>query len=180
MNKISEQISNTNKAGVDTFMTFANASFAGAERLTALNLNVARNLIEASTAKTRALLAVKDVKALVALQKSLAQPDTAKATTYTRRVYEITTQTQEALSQAVEAKVAELNKNLDLALDEAVKTAPVGSDLAVNALRSVISAASSAYDSMNKVTKQATEIADANLAVAAAAIIRKKAAHKAA
>lgn len=180
MNKISEQISNTNKAGVDTFMTFANASFAGAERLAALNLNLARNFFEDSTASTRALLAVKDVEALVALQKSLTHPDTEKATTYTRRVYEITTQTQEALSQAVEAKVAELNKNLDLALDEAVKTAPVGSDLAVNALRSVISAANSAYDSMNKVTKQATEIADANLAVAAAAIIRKKAAHKAA
>ena len=180
MNKISEQISNTNKAGVDTFMTFANASFAGAERLAALNLNLARNFFEDSTARTRALLAVKDVEALVALQKSLAQPDTEKATIYTRRVYEIATQTQEALTQAVEAKVAELNRNVDLALDEAVKTAPVGSDLAVNALRSVISAANSAYDSMNKVTKQATEIADANLAVATAAVIRKKGAHKAA
>jgi hypothetical protein len=117
---------------------------------------------------------------LVALQKSLAKPDTEKAADYTRRVYEIATQTQEALSHVVEAQVAELNKNLGLALDEAVKTAPAGSDLAVNALRSVISAANSAYDSMSKAAKQASEIAEANLAVAAAAVTPKKAARKAA
>ena len=40
MYNVSEQISNTNKAGVETFMTIANATFAGAERLAALNLNI--------------------------------------------------------------------------------------------------------------------------------------------
>jgi phasin family protein len=180
MNKVSEQISSTNKASVETFMTIANATFAGAERLAALNLNAARSFIEDSAANTRALLAVKDVEALVSLQKSLAQPDAEKATEYSRRVYEIATQTQEALTQVVEAQVAELNKNLGLALDEAVKTAPAGSDLAVNALRSAISAANSAYDSMSKAAKQATEIAEANLAAASSAVTPKKAGKKAA
>ena len=86
MYKVAEQISKTNKAGVETFMTIANATFAGAERLAALNLNAARSFIEDSAANTRALLAVKDVEALVSLQKSLAQPDAEKATAYSRRV----------------------------------------------------------------------------------------------
>lgn len=180
MNKVSEQISSTNKAGVETFMTIANATFAGAERLAALNLNAARSFIEDSASNTRALLAVKDVEALVSLQKSLAQPDAEKATEYSRRVYEIATQTQEALTQLVEAQLSELNKNLNLALDEAVKTAPAGSDLAVNALRSAISAANSAYDSMSKAAKQATEIAEANLAAASSAVTPKKTGKKAA
>lgn len=175
MYQVSEQISSTNKAGVETFMTIASATFAGAERLAALNLNAARTFIEDSAANTRALLAVKDVEALVSLQKSLAQPDAEKATDYSRRVYEIATQTQEALTQVVEARVSELNKNLGLALDEAVKTAPGGSDLAVNALRSAISAANSAYDSMSKAAKQATEMAEANLAAATAAVTPIKA-----
>ena len=164
MYNVSEQLSSTNKAGVETFMTIANATFAGAERLAALNLNAARSFVEDSAATTRALLAVKDVEALVSLQKSLAQPDTEKATDYSRRVYEIATQTQEALTQVVEA----------------VKTAPAGSDLAVNALRSAISAANSAYDSMSKAAKQATEIAEANLAAATAAVTPKKTGKKAA
>ena len=180
MYNVAEQISTTNKAGVDTFMTLASATFAGAERLAALNLNAARNFIENGSANTRALLAVKDVEALVTLQKSLAQPDAEKAATYTRRVYEIATQTQEALSHGVEAQVAERNKNRGLARDEAGKTAPAGSDLAVNARRSAISAANSAYDSMSKAAKQASEIAEANLAAAAAAVTPKKSARKAA
>jgi len=180
MYKVSEQISSTNKASVETFTTIANATFAGAERLAALNLNAARTFVEDSAANTRALLAVKDVEALVSLQKSLAQPDTDKATDYSRRVYEIAVQTQEALTQVVEAQVSELNKNLSLALDEAIKTAPAGSDLAVNALRSAISAANSAYDSMSKAAKQANEIAEANIAAATAAVTPKKAGKKAA
>jgi hypothetical protein len=80
----------------------------------------------------------------------------------------------------VEAQVSELNKNLTLALDEAVKTAPAGSDLAVNALRSAIAAANTAYDSMTKAAKQAGEITEANIAAATAAVTPKKAAKKAA
>ena len=180
MYKISEQISSTNKASVETFMTIASATFAGAERLAALNLNAARSFVEDGAANTRALLAVKDVDALVMLQKSLAQPDSQKAADYSRRVYEIATQTQEALSQVVEAQVSELNRNLGLALDEAVKTTPAGSDLAVNAFRSAISAANSAFDSMSKAAKQAAGIAEANLAAATAVVTPIKAGKKAA
>lgn len=180
MYNVSEQLSSSNKAGVETFMTIANATFAGAERLAALNLNAARTFVEDSAANTRALLAVKDVEEMVSLQKSLAQPDAEKATDYSRRVYEIATETQGVLSQVIEAQMSELNKNLTQALDKAVKTAPAGSDLAVNALRSAISAANSAYDSMSKAAKQATEMAEANLGAATAALTPKKAGKKAA
>ena len=180
MYNVTEQISNTNRAGVDIFLSLANTTFAGAERLAALNLNAARNFIENGTATTRTLLAVKDLEALVSLQKSMARPDAEKLATYTRRVYEIAAQTQEALSEVVKAQVGELNKNLGLSLDEAARTAPAGSDVAVNALRSAISAANTAYDSMIKAARQANEIAEANLAVAAAAVIPRKPARKAA
>lgn len=180
MYNVSEQLASANKAGAETFMTIANTAFAGAERLAALNLNAARSFVENSAANTRALLAVKDVEAMVAMQKSLSQSDAEKATDYSRRVYEIATQTHEAFSKVVEAQVSELNKNLDLALDKAAKTAPAGSDVAVNALRSAISAANSAYDSMSKAARQATEIAEANLLAATAAVTPKKATKKAA
>ena len=169
MYKVPEQLTGVNKAGVETLVTLANAAFAGAERLAALNLNAARTLLEDSAANTRALLAVKDVQDLVSLQNTLAQPGLEKATDYSRSVYQIATETREALSEVVEGQVSELNKNASLALDRAVKTAPAGSDLAVNAMRSALSAANSAYDSMSKAARQATEMAQATLAVATAA-----------
>ena len=168
MYRVSEQLSNANKDSVETFVTLANATFAGFERLAALNLNTARSLLEDGAIATRALLAAKDPQALISLQASLAQPGSEATTAYTRRVYEIASETQSALSKVVEAKVSDLNEQLDTVLDKAVKTAPAGSDLAVSALRSALSAANSAYDSMNKVAKQAADMAEANLFAAAA------------
>jgi phasin family protein len=168
MYKASEQLSNANKAGVETFVTLANAAFAGFERLAALNLNTARGLLEDSASTTRALLAVKDPQALISLQASLTKPGTEASLAYSRSVYAIASDTQDALSKVVETQVSDLSKKLDTALDSAVKTAPAGSDLAVSAMRTALSAANSAYDSMTKAAKQAADMAEANLFAAAA------------
>ncbi|MCX7163191.1 MAG: phasin family protein [Betaproteobacteria bacterium] len=170
MYKISEQLANANKAGVETFATIANTAFASAERVAALNLNAARTLLEDSADNARALFSVKDVQGLVSLQDTLGQPGLDKATAYSRSVYDIATQTQEALSRVVKAQFSELNKNLGLALDKAAKTGPAGSDVTVNAIKSALSAANSAYDSMTEAAKQATEMAEAKLIATATAI----------
>jgi phasin family protein len=168
MNKVPDQLTSANRAGVETLVTMANAAFAGAERMAALNLNAVRSLLEGSTANIRTLLAVKDVHGLVSLQNTLTQPGLEKATVYSRSVVQIATETQEALSEVVEGQVSELNKSTSLALDKAAKTAPAGSDLAVNAIRSALSAANMTYDSMNKAARQITGLAQTNLATATA------------
>lgn len=164
MYTVPDQFNST--AGIETLASLASATFAGMERLAALNLNTARTLMEQGADTSRALLTAGDAQALLSLPGKLAKTEAEKATDYSRRVYEIANQTREALSKVVESQVSELNTNLGMQLDHAVKTAPAGSDLALNALRSALSAANSAYDSMNKAARQAGELAEANLAVA--------------
>ena len=166
MYDVSEKLSSANKASVETLVNMANTAFGGMERLAALNLNAARTLMEDGAASTRALLGVKDVQGLVSLQTLMAQPSLQKATVYSRSVCRIAADTQEALSEVVEGQVCELSQSASQALDEAAKTAPPGADLGVNAMRSVLVAANSAYDSMSKATKQVTEMAEAALAAA--------------
>jgi phasin family protein len=136
MNVAAEQFASANKANVETLLTIANTAFASAERLAALNLNTARAVLEDSVANAKALLAVKDVQQLVAMQATLAQPAVEKAVAYSRSVYEIATQTQEELSKVVESQFSEMNKNVATALDKAAKNAPAGSDVAVAAVKS--------------------------------------------
>src|SRR5256885_13999051 len=62
-----------------------------------------------------------------------------------------------------DAQAAKFNKTLIGPLDKFPKNAPAGSDVAVQAVKSALAAANTAYDSFNKVAKQATEIAEANL-----------------
>ncbi|KAA3651773.1 phasin family protein [Denitromonas sp.] len=167
-----EQFAATNKANIETVLTLANAAFASAERLAALNLNTARVFLEDGVANTKALMAVKDAQEFVTLQSTLAQPAVEKMVAYARSVYEIATQSQDEVSKLMEGQIAEVNKGVAEALDKAAKSAPAGSDVAVAAVKSAIAAANSAYDSMNKAAKQVAEIAEANVAAATSATVK--------
>ena len=167
-----EQIAAAGKANVETMLFVANTAFASAERLAALNLNTARSLLEDSVANVKAMMAVKDPQALMSVQASLAQPAVEKAVAYSRSVYEIATQTQEELNKVLESQVSTLNKNVVTALDQAGKSGPAGSDVAVAAVKQAIAAANSAYDSMSKAAKQVAEIAEANVAAATTATVK--------
>ena len=53
-------------------------------------------------------------------------------------------------------------------VDKASKSAPAGSDVAVNAFKSTIAATTAAFDQFQKATKQVVSLADASVRAAAA------------
>ena len=172
MIKTPEQFAAANKATVDSLLSLANSALASAERIAALNLNTARSLVEDSVSSAKALMGAKDVQEALSIQASLAQPNVEKAVAYSRSVYEISAQTQEELAKMVEAQYAEFQKSVAGLLDQAAKSAPAGSDVAVAAVKSAIAAASSAFDNMNKAAKQVAEMAEANVAAATNATVK--------
>ncbi len=161
-----EQIQATNKASVEALLLVASTQFAAIERLASLNANAVKAAFEDTIANARALAGAKDVQELVNLQSTFAQPAIEKAIAYSKSVYEVATETNAELSRLAERRVAEWNENFVSLLDKAAKNAPAGSDVAVSAVKQMLAAANSAYDNFTKVAKQATEIADANVAAA--------------
>ena len=161
-------------ANIETMLNQANAAFAKAERLTALNLNTARSVLEDGVANTKAVLAVKDPQELVKLQ-ALTQPLVEKAVAYARSVYEIASEGQEEFSKVFETQLAELNKFFVTSLDQAAKSAPAGSEPMFAAAKQAIATANNAYDSMTKAAKQVSELAEANVAAATKAPPRRPA-----
>jgi phasin family protein len=164
-----EQIAATNKAGVEAIIGLANSQFAALERLSALNFNATKAAFEESVTHAKALLTAKDAQEFVNPNSATAQPALEKAITYSRSLYELASQTQGELAKFAETQAAEFNKNLVELLDKFSKNAPAGSDVAVAAVKSALAAAGTAYDSFTKVAKQATEIAEANIAAATTA-----------
>ena len=161
-----EQIQAAQKGNVETLLAVANAQFAAFEKLANISAGAAKGAFEDSIANTRALLGARDVQEFVTLQNSFAQPAIEKAIAYSRSVYEVATEANSEFSKVAERRVAEWNENFVTLLDKVSKNAPAGSDVAVAAVKSMLAAANSAYDNMNKVAKQATEIAEANVAAA--------------
>ena len=161
-----EQIQAANKANVETLLAVANSQFAALEKLATIQAGAIKGAFEDSIANTRALLGAKDVQEFVSLNNGFAQPAIEKAIAYSKSVYEVATETNAELTKVAERRVAEWNENFATLLDKVSKNAPAGSDVAVAAVKSMLAAANSAYDNLTKVTKQATEIAEANVAAA--------------
>jgi phasin family protein len=161
-----EQVQAANKANVEAILAVATSQFAAIEKFATLNANAVKAAFEDSIANTRALAGAKDVQEFVNLQATFAQPAIEKAIAYSKSVYEVATQTNAELSKVAERRIAEWNENFVSLLDKAAKNAPAGSDVAVTAVKQMIAAANSAYDNFTKVAKQASEIAEANVAAA--------------
>jgi phasin family protein len=161
-----EQITSANKTNVDAALSIAAAQFAAMEKLANIQTSAIKSLFEDALANTRALAGAKDVQELVALQQTFAQPAVEKAVAYSKSVYAVAVEANTELSKFAETKASELNQNFVSLLDKASKNAPAGSDVGVAAVKSLLSAANSAYDTFTKAAKQATEIAEANVSAA--------------
>lgn len=161
-----EQIQAASKNSVETLLAVAATQFAVIEKLANLQATAVKAAFDDGLANTRALMGAKDVQEFVSLQSTFAQPAIEKAIAYSKSIYEVTTQANADLSKVAETRASEWNENLVTMLDKAAKNAPAGSDVAVTAVKQMIAAANSAYDNLNKVAKQATEIAEANVAAA--------------
>ncbi len=161
-----EQIQATNKTNVDAIVALASSQYAAFEKFANLNAAAFKSAFEDVLANARALAGAKDAQEFLSLQSSFAQPALEKAVAYSKSVYEVVTQTNAEMSKLTEKRVADWNDNFVSMLDKAAKNAPAGSDVAVTAMKQMIAAANSAYDNMTKVAKQATEIAEANVAAA--------------
>ena len=57
-------------------------------------------------------------------------------------------------------------------MDTALKSAPAGSENAVTLVKSAISAANNAYESVQKAAKQATEMAEANFSAVTSTAVK--------
>jgi len=161
-----EQIQEANKANIDAALSLAANQFAAMEKFATLNSTVMKGAFEDTLANTRALIGAKDVQEFINVQNSFAQPALEKAIAYSKSAYELASEANASLSKLAERRVAEWNENFASLLDKVAKNAPAGSDVAVAAVKQMIAAANSAYDNLNKVAKQATEIAEANVSAA--------------
>lgn len=157
-----EQILAAHKANVETLFGLTTKAFEGVEKLVELNLQVAKTALGEAAEATVAALSVKDAQELLALQAGLLQPSAEKAAAYGRHVYEIAAATNAEVTKVAEATLADSQKKFIAVVDTAVKNAPAGTENAVALVKSAVSAANNAYESVHKAAKQAAEVAEAN------------------
>jgi phasin family protein len=157
-----EQVVAAQKANIETLFGLTNKAFEGMEKIVELNMTASKAALSEVAGHTQTVLSVKDVQELVALQSSLLQPLAEKAAAYSRHLYDIANSTGAEFTKAVEGQASDAQSKFAALVDNATKNAPAGSEAAVAILKSSVSAANNAMESVQKAVKQATEVAEAN------------------
>ena len=162
MSLTTEQILAAHKANMETLFGLTSKAFEGVEKLVELNVTASRAALTEAANHTQAVLSVKDVQELMALQAGLLQPLAEKTASYSRHLYDIASGTGTEFTKVAEAKASEAQKNFTTMVYAAAKNAPAGSETAVAVMKSAVSAANNAFESVQKAVKQATDAAEAN------------------
>jgi phasin family protein len=171
MTLTAEQILASHKANMETLFGLTTKAFEGVEKLVELNVTASRAALSEAANHAQAALSVKDAQELLALQAGLFQPLAEKTAAYSRHLYDIASGTGNELGKAFETQTAGAQQAFANLVDSAAKNAPAGSETAVAVMKSTVSAASNAFESVQKAVKQASDMAEANFnAVASTAV----------
>jgi phasin family protein len=163
-----EQFAEISKANVAQATKLAALAFENTEKLLKLNLDAAKIVLAQGVEGASAAASVKDVQDLFALRSKYAETGVQAALGYSRSLYDVTTQAQAQYSQLAEEAWAAYTKGVAAWVEKASKSAPAGSDVAVNAFKSTFAASTAAFDQFQKATKQVVSLADASMRAAAA------------
>lgn len=167
-----EQFLNAQRNKLNTFLGLSQKSFANVEKVVELNLNAIKSYMEDSTEAVKALTSVKDVQELVSVTTAVSQPIAEKAVAYGKDLYKLQSGVASETAKLVEEQIAEVNKSFVELFESATKNAPAGTEGAVALMKSAMTAANSAYDTVSKATKQAVEMAEANVSAATQATLK--------
>ena len=167
-----EQMIASNKAALETLFGLTSKAFEGVEKMVELNVTAAKAALSESAEHAKAAMSVKDAQEFMALQAGLIQPLAEKTAAYSRHLYDIASGAGAEFTKNVEAQSAEAQKKILGLVDSAAKNAPAGSESAVAMMKSAVSAANNAFESVQKSVKQATEMAEKNFAAASETAVK--------
>jgi len=162
-----EQILAANKAAVTEAQALAATAFAGFEKLVALNVAATKSALFDTSSDFTAAFSAKNPSDALAAQASLVKPLAEKTIAYGRSVYAIASETSAEFGAAAEGKLAEAQKALATALDNAAKNAPAGTESVVAVVKSAVAASQNALDSAKASAKQAVATAEKQAAALA-------------
>ena len=154
------------RAAAETAARATRISLDSAERAIAVQLEYAKGAVTQAAINAKAVSQVNDVQSLMALPSRLAETALENMMGYSRSLYEIASEAQAEYSRLAEERMAVFQAAMAESVDQAAKSAPAGSDMAVAAFKSQLAATTAAFDTFSKAAKNFASYADAGVKAA--------------
>ena len=171
MNATFEQFTTTGKANFQALEGLTSQIFGSVEKLLELNLATSKAMLGESLSHIKSVLGAKDAQEVLAQQSGLLKPLADKSAAYFQHIQTIVTGSGAEFTKAVEAKMSEVQNTLGNVVENMTKNAPTGTETAVSAFKSAISAGQNAMETAQTSTKAAVEAAQSNFKAAAAQVV---------
>lgn len=154
---LAEKVVAAHAANVETLHALALGAIERTERLTALNLNVSRSLLEDGAIDAKDLFAADAPDRIVARRSMHIGPRMERAIAYARSMSEISVGAHDDVSGLAQRWFADQSRIFRAALDEASQSAPVGSDAVLAAIRSAASISNDLYERVSEAGAQTSD-----------------------
>jgi phasin family protein len=158
---------------VDSAARITRISMDSAERTVAVQLEYAKGALTQATLNARAVSQAKDVQELFGLRARIAENTLENLMGYSRSLYEVASEAQSELGKLAEERMTYFQQAVSQGVEQAAKSAPAGSDVAVATMKSSLAAATAAFDSFAKGAKNMATYANAGVRAASPAKKRK-------
>jgi phasin family protein len=163
MRTVANPLTEITAATVDSAAKLTRISMDSAERVIALQLEFAKSSLEQAARGAKALAGAKDVQELVSVRTRTAENAVERLVGYSRSLYEISSAAQSQFSKLAEERMATFQQAVTDTVEQAARSAPAGSDVAVAAIRSSMAATTAAFDSFNKAARHVASYTDAGV-----------------
>jgi phasin family protein len=173
MTTFANPLSEIGRKSVETAVQATRISMDSAERVINVQLEYAKGAIQQATLNARAASQAKDVQELLSLRSRIAENALENLMGYSRSLYEVASTAQSEYSRLAEQRMAALQQAFAETVEQASKSAPAGSDVAVAAMKSQLAAATAAFDSFTKAAKHVASFTDAGVTASRPAKTRK-------
>jgi phasin family protein len=155
--------SEMSRVGFDTAARLTRLSIDSTEQVISLQVQYAKGTLEQAAATARAASGAKDVGELLAVRARSTENAVEWLMNYSRSVYEVASEAQNELSRLAQERMTSFQQAVAQGVDEAAKSAPAGSDIAVAAVKQSLAATTAAFDSFNKAARHVASYSDASV-----------------
>ncbi len=166
MNPLANPLNDLSRETLAAAAKASRISLDSAERTINVQLEYAKGALTQATLNARAVSQAKDVQELMSLRTRIAENTIENLMGYSRSLYEVAAEAQAEYSRLAEERMSSFQQAVSLGVDQAAKSAPGGSDVAVAAIKSQLAATTAAFDSFTKAAKHLTSFADAGIKAA--------------
>jgi phasin family protein len=155
--------SEMSRSGLDAAARLTRLSMDNAERVISLQLQYAKGTLEQATATAKAASGAKDVQELLSVRTRSAENAVEWLMNYSRSFYEVASEAQSELSKLAEERMSSFQQAMTESVEQAAKSTPGGSDVAVAAMKSSLAATTAAFDTFTKAAKNVASYTDAGI-----------------